>query len=62
MKGIPVIQKQDVTVIRSMVWGTYAGLVCEALWTNNGVEVCCISGLKFKSRRPMTPYIPTYFM
>ena len=49
MKSIPVIQKQDVTVIRSMVWGTYAGLVCEALWTNNGVKVRCISGLQLDS-------------
>ena len=46
MKDIPVIQKEDVTVIRSMAWGNYAGLVCEALWNNKGVKVRCISGLQ----------------
>ena len=46
MKGIPVIQKQDVTVTKSIVLSLYCGFVCEALWTKSvGVKVCCISDL-----------------
>ena len=45
MKGVPVIQKQDVTVTKSIVLSPYCGFVCEALWTKSvGVKVCCISG------------------
>ena len=44
MKGIPVIQRQDVTVAKSMIWGPYVGFVCEAQWTKpDGVKVCYIS-------------------
>ena len=44
MKDIPVIQKQDVTVMRTMVFGPYVGTVCEARWTKpDGNKVCFIS-------------------
>ena len=41
MKGIPVIQRQDVTVVKSVIWGPYVGFVCEAQWTKpDGIKVC----------------------
>ena len=41
-KGIPVIQKDDVTVTGHITVGSSAGSVCEAQWTKpNGIKVCC---------------------
>ena len=43
VKGIPVIQKQDVSVTKAMGVGPFAGYVCEAQWTRpDGVQVCAI--------------------
>ena len=43
-KGIPVIQRHDVTVVKSMIWGPYVGYVCEAQWTKpDGIKVCFFS-------------------
>ena len=43
VKGIPVIQKQDVSVTKAMGVGPLAGYVCEAQWTRpDGVQVCAI--------------------
>lgn len=41
VKDIPVIQRQDMTVAKSMIWGPYVGFVCEAQWTkSDGIKVC----------------------
>ena len=43
MKGIPVIEKQDVSVTKALNVGPYAGFLFKAQWTRpDGVQVCAI--------------------
>lgn len=43
MKGIPVIEKQDVSVTKALNVGHYAGFLFKAQWTRpDGVQVCAI--------------------